>query len=80
MHCSLLNYNPFLPVGRKFLGKKTSFLEPQVAVCCFSKEFRANLRSESSNKKKGTALAIFESVLQIQKLWCQAAITFEFNL
>jgi hypothetical protein len=67
-HYSLLNFNPFLSIGRQLSGfSQNSFEKRQVVTCCCSKEFCANQRNVSTNRLREFYCAVFKRVLQIQK-------------
>jgi hypothetical protein len=55
-HYLLLNFDPFLPVGRELSRfSQNSFEKRQLVTCCFSKEFCANLRDVSTKRITGIA-------------------------
>jgi hypothetical protein len=57
MHYSLLNLIPFFLLVNSFPEfSQNSFEMQQIAAYCFSKEFFANPRNLSTNKKRGIAL------------------------
>ncbi len=75
MHYSLLNLNPFFPVGWHI---SQIFTKPSgnVASGCLShfKEFGANLRNVSTDRKRELhSTDPLKIIRRIQKLWCQTS-------
>jgi hypothetical protein len=68
VHYSILNFNPFLPIGDHLSGfSQNSFEKWQVAACCFSKEFVQIQKVYQPIGGGKLHFVVFKRVLQILK-------------
>jgi hypothetical protein len=69
MHCSLLNFNSFLPSGQQLSRiSQNSLDKQQVAVTCrFSKAFCTNPRNISIDRMRGIALCCLQKSYENSK-------------